>query len=540
METNLWNLIERDPYNPHFWTELVGVAENSKNYDAIVKAYSGFLERFPLMHVYRNKWALIVRQSNREGCVREAVRIFEESVSHGVLEASVDMWTCYCEFATKHGMDFSDDEVRAIFNRALSVVGSDYDSDGLWSLFIRWEEEKQRWDNVSALFCRVLSQPIRNLETFWKSFVEHAEHHSIERAATPQEKAEIDGVLNQEADNDVTLTADDLGRKMQQLVLSYRSKSYAEASQHVSERLLFELKISRTYFHFKAPGAVQIANWSEYLSSVEAMGDIERTIHLYERALIPMNVCPEIWIRYAAFLHDNGRPDEALALLERASKSPVWQLPEFHRLRGLFAEKVGDFELAQSVFDSLAKDRSGEAQAAVVGHILREGSRNGTMDDARSNAIQVCEAFLQTSLNPLDYALLSSILAKLSQTVDREILKTTCTSVPLALATLTKLAPDVEEASSTFQHFLLDEKSQLSPSDKARIFPVYLNFLRKSVDSIAQIRMVERARLATERQLRSASLRARREKAKDTSNPGDVMNRWIDYVELSDEIRRLT
>ena len=142
METNLWNLIDKDPYNPHFWTELVQVAENSKNYEAIVKAYSGFLERFPLMHIYRNKLALIVRQSNREGCAKEAMTIFEESVSHEVLEASVDMWQFYCDFAMKHGMDFSDDDVRNIFNRALNVIGSDYDSDEIWSMFIRFEEEK--------------------------------------------------------------------------------------------------------------------------------------------------------------------------------------------------------------------------------------------------------------------------------------------------------------------------------------------------------------------------------------------------------------
>lgn len=540
METNLWSLVDKDPYNPHFWTELVQVAENSKKYDVIVKTYAGFLEKFPLMHIYRNKLALIIRQSGKDSSVRDAIAIFEESVSHDVLEASVDMWLCYCEFATKHGMDFSDDEVRAIFNRALSVVGSDYDSDGIWSMFIHWEEEKQRWDNVSALFCRVLSQPIRNLETFWQLFSEHSKHHSIERAATPQEKAEIDNLLNQEADNDVTLTADDLDRKMQELIYSYRSNSYSETLKLVTQKLLYELKISRTYFHFKPPNPGQIANWSEYLTYMEACGDVEQTIHLYERALIPMNVCPEIWIRYAVFLYDNGRPDDASALLERASKSPVSQLPEFQRLKGLFAEKAGNFDLANSIFSALEERNSGEAQVAVVGHIMREGSRNGTLDDAKAEAIQVCEKFLKTSLNPADYALVSGLLAKLSQTVDHEILHSLCSSIPLALATSVKLTPDVTEANRIFQTFLMDEKSKMSPEDKLRVFPVYLSFLRKSVDDIAQIRAVERARLSTEREVRKRNLRARREKAQDTANATDIMNRWIDYIEVSEEIRKLT
>ena len=62
----------------------------------------------------------------------------------------------------------------------------------------------------------------------------------------------------------------------------------------------------------------------------------------------------------------------------------------------------------------------------------------------------------------------------------------------------------------------------------------------KSVDDIAQIRAAERARLSTEREVRKRNLRTRREKAQNTANATDIMNRWIDYIEVSEEIRKLT
>jgi hypothetical protein len=241
--TNLKFLVAREPHNPHLWTELVQNAEQSQDYAAIVDTYRGFLECFPLLHIYWNKWALFVQQNGKDSPIRESLSIFERSVAPATLQASVEMWHSYCDFLVHHDVEIPADEIRATFQRALDIVGSDYPSDTIWSLYIQWEQEKSKWDNVSALFCRVLDRPIRNLASFWKSFAEHANHHSIESAATPQEKSEIDAKLNMEAEDDVTLTADVLVKRMQQMIFAYRRRSYGETLSMLGQKELFEKKI---------------------------------------------------------------------------------------------------------------------------------------------------------------------------------------------------------------------------------------------------------------------------------------------------------
>ena len=71
----------------------------------------------------------------------------------------------------------------------------------------------------------------------------------------------------------------------------------------------------------------------------------------------------------------------------------------------------------------------------------------------------------------------------------------------------------------------------MEDEEKAKLFPVYLNFLRKNVDNIAVIRQAERSRLEVERRVRTNMLAQRRELAKDVNNANEIMDRWVRFIE---------
>jgi tetratricopeptide (TPR) repeat protein len=375
------------------------------------------------------------------------------------------------------------------------------------------------------------------LNTFWTSFCEHAKSHSIERAATPQEKSEIDSKLNAEAESDVTLTVDMLAAKMQQMVFACRRESFLQTEQQLAGIAMYEQKIERTYFHFKLPNPVQIANWSEYLALIEKFGDFDRTVHLYERALIPLNLLPALWARYANFLVRHGAADRAAELWRRGESSPVSQTVEFQRLRGLFEESMNAFDASAEIHARLEGVTAADAQITVVYHLLREGSRTGDFDRMKARAHEILSNFLMATSNPAEYTAAAAVLYRVMREVDLEVLQGTCTALSLALALGVRALIDSEmpeRAKELFEHFLYSEESCLSPADRAKVLPVFINFLRKGGGTVVEIRRAERLALSLERLLRAKMLEDRRELTKDTANSAEILDRWMKYLQGRD------
>jgi hypothetical protein len=264
-------------------------------------------------------------------------------------------------------------------------------------------------------------------------------------------------------------------------------------------------------------------------------------VHLYERALIPLNLHPIMWARYSEFLVSQDRIPEALNIWERGSKSAVSIDPQFLRLRELFAERTDNAGLGVETHARLSQLKSGEAVLAVVDHHMRASTATG--DPAmKQRAQEVLAGFLATSLNPVDYAAASAALYKLEQPVDIEVLQSTCTKIPLALSLGVRALLDsgmTEQAGLLFKHFLTDEKSELNIEDRHRFYPVYVDFLRRH-GSIHDVREAQRGLFDVERRLRVARLAERREKTKDIHKPTEIMESWIDFFQQTDALREVT
>lgn len=536
-ETNLWALVKKDPYNPHFWTELVQVAESTKNFDGIVRAYRGFLERFPLMHIYWNKYALVVQQHNATNSVRDALDIFDHAVAPGVLSASVEMWEFYCDFVTKYNFDITEDDIRAVFERALASVGRDYSSDCVWSMYIRWEEEKGNYDRVSALFARVLNAPIRSLNSFWNSFAEHAINHSIEKAASPKEKEEIDVKINEIADNDVSLTVEELNNKTQQMIYDMKHQCFLNTMEKLSTTVFYEYKIRRSYFHFQKPGELQIANWYEYINYVMCTEtDPKRVKHLFERCLIPCNFCPEMWIKYASYVASIDMM-EVQEILKRADASPLGRDPEYQRLKGLFLESLGQYDMSNAVFKTLEDNGTAAAAISYSSFLIREGNRNGNIEEMKIKAINHLLKVMTIS-KPKEYTAILGYIVSLGKQIDTEKLLSQCHSNPLAIGIHIRSCiefKNIEKAKEIFKTELL-QNNQLSFEDKLTLIPIYKDFLKKNNGTIQEIREAERKFVEVQKLYRIELLNKRREECKNVNCLNEVIDRWILYLQEFDAL----
>lgn len=569
--TNLWELLEKEPYNHYFWTELVRVAEDSKNFEGIAKVYRGFLEKFPLLHIYWNKLAIFLYENGPNNSVKDSIEVFEQSVKQGVLYHSAEMWQCYCTFATEScNIELGQDGVRNILERAVTAVGGDYQSDTIWSTYIQWENNNHNFDNVSALYMRVLSQPVRHLETFLENLFEHAKICSIEKAATPIERAQIDDQVNKEAENDI-IKAADIGPRMTTLILEKRQQSYLQTAEAINKRQYFENKIRRTYFHFTRPNPIQIANWYQYIEFETISGDVQRTQHLYERCLIPCQMCPNIWINYATFLYSVGKVAEAEELLEqRAFNGLVGMDVEFLRLYGMFEESRENLQKASIIFEKINDEmtkpngrffNSGSARIALSSYYLRH-------TELQDRAIPVLVDFLNrygktlpesdgrhplkrnqnkydNSPDQREYVVVTAALSQLMSLETFEAnyiaeLRQKCLKVPLALAICVKTMVQnnrIEQAKQIYDEFLNSPKSQMTLADKEDIFPQYIEFLRKNA-TLTEIRQAERQYLQVQKAHRKEIMDERREKSKDTTNLSEIMDRWILYLQEIELFRR--
>jgi hypothetical protein len=202
---------------------------------------------------------------------------------------------------------------------------------------------------------------------------------------------------------------------------------------------------------------------------------------------------------------------------------------------------MGNHECSNELHEKLSSEKPAGAKLAVAFHILREGYRTGTAEEAIQRARGLLDEVLAVTLEPGDFTAAFAVLYNLvKQTDNIDVLEQTCTSVPLALGVMTRALiehGDLARAKLAFQNFLYEAKSEMSLQDKAVTFLVFINFLRRGGGTIADVREAEKALLEIERKLRAKMLSERREITKDTTGMNEIMSRWITYLQESEAMR---
>ena len=141
------------------WTKLLTAAEKVGDGEKLLQVYDEFLTEYPLCYGYWSRYSVAVG-----GHGGDRATIFERGVQ--AIPHSVDLWLQYIEYFIGTGAD--EEKVRALFERALKDVGSDFLSHNLWDKYIAYEHGQQATVNISHLYVRIMGMPIQQLDRFYQ------------------------------------------------------------------------------------------------------------------------------------------------------------------------------------------------------------------------------------------------------------------------------------------------------------------------------------------------------------------------------------
>ncbi|KAL1567449.1 hypothetical protein AAHA92_02927 [Salvia divinorum] len=343
------NVISDCPQDYNSWGSLISELETASPEDinTISLAYESFLSRFPLCHWHLDKYAY---QKAKFCNSQEAVDIYERAVE--VAMYSVGFWSDYFTFAA--ACFESPVDIRRLFDRAISFVGKDYFCHVLWDKYMKYEFSQEGWSFLAQSYIWALRFPTKKLRLYYdnfKQFVANLEEEiGYEKNYSIVEQISVACAAMELSKDEIALVIKDMldssSRTLKSKALDrYRyigEEFYLEACRMDGKVKRFESRIQRRFFDVTPLDDDQLINWHLYLDFIEKEDNLDRTMKLYERCLIPCACYPEFWIRYVEFLESKGGRELAISALARATQIFLKTAPEIHLFDARFKEHIGE------------------------------------------------------------------------------------------------------------------------------------------------------------------------------------------------------
>ncbi|CAB4053989.1 PRPF39 [Lepeophtheirus salmonis] len=294
-----WSFVKENPRDFNGWTYLVQQAESLDILDEIRLVYNSFLPIYPYCFAYWIRYSDIERKKNN----------WERSLAilHRGLEAiplSVDLWITYLELYRKlyKHHDKFDELFRDKCENAITSVGLEYKSDGLWERYIEWESERKNFRHVTKIFRRLVALPTKLYNKHWDNFIAHIRDHHPRDILEYPEYEQLRRITCKELG--LTYRPDPVIEPSLERIVASVIGDHEKTELLVDEIYRFEEKIKRSYFHVRSLDAKQLKNWDSYLDYEIKKENHERIIVLFERCLIPCANYEQFWIKYARYLEN--------------------------------------------------------------------------------------------------------------------------------------------------------------------------------------------------------------------------------------------
>uniref|UniRef100_A0A0A9YDU3 Pre-mRNA-processing factor 39 n=1 Tax=Lygus hesperus TaxID=30085 RepID=A0A0A9YDU3_LYGHE len=218
-----------------------------------------------------------------------------------------------------------------------------------------------------AIYDRLLETPIQNLKNHFEDFQDFVNRHKPSKILTVDEffairshvvnklksrNIPIDTTSNPPGDCEDTNAScsDEETVYMRERIISLRYKTYKETLNKIADRWMFETSIKRPYFHIKPLEKSQLDNWMSYLDFEITNGDFQRTIILFERAMIACAMYQQFWLKYIKYLEEcSCGPEMIRSLYQRAC---LVHLPSNSHIAlnwAAFEEGQGNMGLARKI-----------------------------------------------------------------------------------------------------------------------------------------------------------------------------------------------
>jgi len=426
-DERLWKIVEEDPSKFDTFGELVKVVEKTNDLEKIRKVLRFLLSEYPLCFGY---WKRLAGHEKKNGNIKECTDVMEQGVI--AVPQSHRLWTYYCNEIMGRG---DIEATRKLFERASEVIYNDYKAHKFWAKYLEFEMEQasvsKDYSVVQALYTKILSTPMQQLDLFWKKYKGFAVNHTVKSLCTPEdlqdlenrpnkvkehnarrakiiatkeerkkekerlelERAEKEMIPGEEDDADDMDTKDasedeDPGEELPELteedqhkfIMEKQEAHYTNASKEKSEVDSYESGISRAHFHVKPLDEAELVNWNNYLDYIDALPASEKNARkqnkLYERCVVAAANYPEYWIRYATFMQKMGNSQGAREVFVRTCDIFTKKRPEAYLAFALFEENQNSLDAARSIYKKVVEKISPLLLEAVVQYANFERRQN--------------------------------------------------------------------------------------------------------------------------------------------------------------------
>ncbi|KAF2725601.1 hypothetical protein K431DRAFT_343028 [Polychaeton citri CBS 116435] len=180
-----------------------------------------------------------------------------------------------------------------LFERAVEVVGLDFQAHPLWDKYIEFEERIDANDRVFAVLGRLVRIPLHQYARYFERFRNMASTRPLGELESPEKLAELAAELKAELSGRDTDSERDLRDKLD----AHFMNVYSQLDNEVRTRWAYESGAKRPYYLVTELEEEQLENWRKYLDYEEQQGDFKRIKMLYERCLVPAAHYEEFWFR---------------------------------------------------------------------------------------------------------------------------------------------------------------------------------------------------------------------------------------------------
>jgi len=331
-----------------------------------------FLFVSPQLHLYWSKLALLTWFNT--GSIDEVTRVFDEALAAKNLLYSFDMWNEYIIFYETYIRASNDLEMRKAYAKALDSIGWHYKSSPLWKKAMFYEIDHQR--SILFYLAKALLNPLEELKFFYNEFqkavsVSQGEISSMDLCMSISDYISVISKNNIE-DPDFRTS-----------FISKALLDYEKSLEEMNNRSKYETRITRQYFHFRAPDEAQISFWESYAQFCEQYGFLH-VKRVYERAILPCAHIDAIWLEYAHYVEKNAGYESAEEIYERIPES-ICPKTLIHRL---YFEEEYSTEKATMIAQRMSQSNLIELIFHSVHYLTRHPDIKVNINDVLNDSIE--------------------------------------------------------------------------------------------------------------------------------------------------------
>ncbi|CAK9296878.1 unnamed protein product [Gordionus sp. m RMFG-2023] len=344
-------------------------------------SFKEFLKRYPYCYGYWKNYADIERKF---GLLDNVFKIYDKALK--AFPNSVDLWIFYINFIIENSASensnpfistlvitehqWSDEQIRKLFEKAIQKVGSDYKSEPFWDLYLTWEMKHGEMRKVTKVFDLALKEMTAAYRQFFERFKNHIETNDIQEIITEEELDRIKrdlNLFNPKHRHSTEELTDDQIIAIRDKIIETRQEIVAETEMEVKKRKTYEDNIKRPYFHIKPLERFQLKNWNQYLDyEMNITVDLDkgektglakntRVKSLFERCLVTCALYEEFWLKYAKYMETLDL-NAMRRVFQRACFIHLPTKPNIFLAWAAVEEKYGNFHCASFILNLLDKN----------------------------------------------------------------------------------------------------------------------------------------------------------------------------------------